>query len=768
MPQYERYASDLIQLLRNAKARAAKTTTAEMTPKLFLEAFLDTPSDLRQEVLEKLGLEVMASTETDTAEQPTEVKVTLSPELRSCLEAAESACSGVVTATAVLRTCWASLQVVFSVYLRSKDGQPITLPVEFPELRVSSQLQSPIASEPSGDSKSKPPHTPQPQRAVDPKESPENSKRRPLEGAIAMHGRDLSSAAANYKILGREQETEDLISVLVKYFKPNAILLGDAGVGKTAIVEGLAQRIESGNVPPALIGKRIIELPVSSMVSGTKFRGEFEERIQAIIAQAESDPSIILFIDEIHMLVGAGVNTGDQGDAADIFKPALARGKIRIIGATTWGEYYSSLHTDPAIKRRFHEIRIEEPGEEAVLAILNGVIPSLLTHHRLEAAPDSARIVFDLCRTELPSRRFPDKAMDVLDRACAKASLAGAKHLEPSHVRTVIATLAGTAFTTDSPEFNERLTSLEKLLKQKVLRQDAAVSRVARVVRLCKRRLDLRTHRPDGVFLFVGKSGVGKTALANALAEILHGSEKAVIRLDMTGFGDPTSISSLLGSRPGYVNSNEEPAWLERLRKTPSAVLLLDELEKAHPEVTKVFLRAFDEGVLTDARGNEYTLANVTVVATSNAVVDLDRGEFGFHSQERDDHREMLSALQAYFSPEFLNRFDEIIPFEPLTTRDLEFILREKILPELQRKLAAEHHLILSLTDAAIRRLAELADSEHFGARELERVFRNEVLLPVTEKIQHAADVNGNSNITLLVDCGVNGKLSLTAVSPTL
>lgn len=735
MPRYDRYSASLIRLLQQVKALAGRLPGTEMTPSLVLEAFLRSSSPLLHEWLENNGLVKNLPPEPSSLQQPSASgTVTLSAALRRDLEEAEAATSGTVTEPHVLTALWADVQPQLLKFVRRSDGQEICDTIPPPASGTDSMQETAVAAI------AEPP---------------------PLGGPLAMYGRDLAATPLSHPLVGRDRELQELTEILLKVYKPNAILLGDAGVGKTAIVEALAHRMRSGDVPLALRGKRIIDLPVAAMVAGTKFRGQFESRLRALIEQAESDPSIILFLDEIHMLVGAGVNSGDSGDAADLLKPALARGRLRVIGATTWREYYESIETDPAVKRRFHEVRVEEPSAEASAAILAGVMPGLLAHHHLAAGADLIPLVISLCASELPSRRFPDKAIDVVDRACANASLSGANRLDSSHIRAVIAGQAGIAFTSDSAEFRERLVSLEDRLKQRVLRQDLAVNTVAKVVRLCKRRLDLRTHRPDGVFLFVGKSGVGKTALANALAETLLGSDDAVIHLDMTGFTSPSSVSTLLGSGPGYVNSSEEPAWLEKLRKTPSAILLLDELEKAHPDVTKVFLRAFDEGLIVDARGREYSLANVTVIATSNAYVDMDEGGFGLKTEAPDDHRKWVSGLQEYFAPEFLNRFDEIVPFEPLTKGDLGIILRDKILPQAAGKLLGNCNVRLQISDAAIRRLSELADSDNFGARELERVFRNHVLLPAAEAVHTVNRPAAAPPGTVVVDRAADGGLNV-------
>lgn len=739
MPRYDRYTPDAIELLQETQRLAATTQLREMTPSLVVESFLRGSSGLRGQFLERESLEFVASPaqpvvvkNNPSSDGDDQGKVVLSSDLRRDLDEAETATAGAVTVRHVLAAIWPEVQPRLAELVH-RGGQPVSGPFDLPPEPV---------PEPSG------PTTPAPLPA--------------LGGPLGQYGRELTEAVSAHAIVGRDWELNELIAILLKYHKPNAVLLGDAGVGKTAIVEGLARRIREGNVPPGLRNKRIVEIPVGAMVAGTKYRGEFEKRMTAIIAQAESDDRIILFIDEIHMLVGAGVNSGDQGDAADILKPALARGRMRVIGATTWSEYYESIEQDPALRRRFQEVRIDEPSDEIVATILAGAMPPMLAHHSLEAAPDIVPLVISLCRAELPSRRFPDKAFDVVDRACAQAAIAGAKRLAPEHIRGVIARLAGIAFTTDSPEFTNKLATLEESLKQNILRQDDAIHTVARTVRLCKQRLDLKTHRPDGVFLFVGKSGVGKTALAHSLAETLFGRADAVIRLDMTGYSDSHCINTLLGSPPGYVGSNEEPTWLEQLKKTPSAVLLLDELEKAHPQVMKVFLRAFDEGGITDARGHEHSLANVTVIATSNAHVDTEGGGFGFHASERDEHQAWVNGLQDYFPPEFLNRFDEIVPFDPLSVADLGIIVREKILPQAERTLLEECNVRLTITNAAIRRLAEMADSENFGARELERVFRKEVLMPAADAALAAKSDSPSSVGIITVDRAAGGRLSVT------
>lgn len=737
MPRYDRYRPDAIALLQQAQRLAAATPTCEMTPGLVLQAFLQGDSPLRDQLMTAHSLEVITSGSpgdaSDMADEALVKNVALSADLRRDLDEAEATAPGPITARHVLSAIWPESQPLLAGFVRSRTGEPLPIPLALPE-----ETGSPAAESP-----------------------PPRKKHRTLGGPLGRFGHDFSAAEAAHPIVGRENELNELVETLLKYHKPNAVLLGDAGVGKTAVVEGLANLIRQGKAPPGLADKRIVGLQVNTMVAGTAYRGQFEERVKQLVDQAENDPTIILFIDEIHMLVGAGANRGEHGDASNILKPALARGRIRVIGATTWSEYYASIARDPALERRFQTIRIDEPAPAAVKAILDAALPKMLAFHRLEAAPEIIPLVIDLCSRDLPSRRFPDKAIDVIDLACARAARNGAARIEAAHVRSVVAKLAGITFTSDSPEFEARLAALESALGRNVLRQDDAIRTVSQFVKLCKRRLDLRTHRPDGVFLFVGKSGVGKTELAKSLAESLYGSAENVIRLDMTGYSDSSSVSNLLGSPAGTVHSDEEPAWLEQLKKTPSAVLLLDELEKAHPEVAKVFLRAFDEGEIVDARGNEYSLANVTVIATSNAKVDLDGGGIGFQPSVPDAHRDWIAGLEAYFPAEFLNRFDEIVPFDPLTTADLGIILREKFLPRADAKLVKDCNVRLRVTDAAVRRLAELADSDSFGARELERVFTRNVLMPAIDAAHAAKNVNPSTTGTVLVDRAPDGHLTV-------
>jgi len=731
--RYTRYTTDAISLLKSTQDRAANTPALEMTRDLLLQSFLSGNSELRSRLLKDNSFEVIGLETSSDSPAEARPKVMLSAELRQDLDHAEAHTTERISSWHLLSEIWPHVQQRLIDLLRHSDGRTVSTPVALPE---------------------RPEESPGP-------DPPGVTKSRPLTGLLARYGRDLTASVGAGTLVGREQELAELTEILLKLHKPNAVLLGDPGVGKTAIVEGLAERIRTGDVPAVLRGKRIVELPVSAMVADTTLRGQFEERLRRLITEAEDDSSIILFIDELHMLVGAGVNTDAQGDAADLLKPALARGRIRLIGATTWNEYYESIDTDPALRRRLTVIRVDEPSSEAVGVILATTLPRILAHHQLQAEQNVVPLVISLCTTELPTRRFPDKAIDVLDQACSRAAREHSTVLKATHIRAVIAKLSGVTNTTDSVEFNERLASLEVMLKNKVLRQDDAVDKVSQVVRLCKRRLDLRTQRPDGVFLFVGPTGVGKTELAKALAEALYGSQDRIIRLDMTAFRERHTVATLLGSPSGYIGYGTEPAWLEQLRKIPAAILLLDELEKAHSDVLNVFLRAFDEGEIVDARGNEYSLANVTVIATSNAAVNLDGGTFGFHESAVSTHRDWMNGLQKYFPPEFLNRFDEIVPFEPLTTADLGVILRDKLLPEASQKLLETCRLRLTVTDAGRYKLAELCKSDLFGARELERVLTRNVLVPATTIAGCAHPSKVDTTDELVVDLRSDGELSL-------
>jgi len=637
----------------------------------------------------------------DAGEPP---RIELGVCLRNVLDLTEASVEGVITCRDIICWGWRPIREILAGWAWSSD-QPATAQVMQWEWKAMKQF---LDSNTTDD------------------------ERKPLGGMLGHFGRDWTDQENPLPIIGRDAEIDALISILIKVFKPNAILVGDAGVGKTAVVEGLAARIKAGNVPKPLSGKRLVEIAPSTILAGTSMHGEFEKRITGILQQAEEDPDIILFIDEIHTLMGRD-GSSTARSMPDILKPALARGRLRMIGATTRREYQATIARDSAFERRFHPLHIGEPDLATVREILSRTAPHVASHHGLAIPEEILDLVVELARREMPFRRFPDKALDVLDRACAAAAIAGDAELRASHTREVVASLAGMKFTSDSLEFQQRLAELEDRLNERVIGQKAAVEATCNVVRLCKRRLDLRPERPDGVFLFVGPSGVGQTELARSLHQLVTGTEGEPIRLDMTSFTQSHSVSQIIGSPPGYVGYEVEPAWLGELSKCPSGVLLLDEFEKAHPDVQRIFLRAFDEGRIEDARGDLHSLSNITVIATSNAVPSSSSGAMGFHNDAIDDLPSVAARLGNLFPTELLNRFDEIVEFVPLEDSALIRILRNHILARSSEIFRRECRTDLTLTEEACRHLIRIADPARFGARELQRVFEREILNPAVK-----------------------------------
>lgn len=710
MSRYSRYNSAALELLKAARARAAARPDSQLSLEDLAFAVLHAPGPWWKLLLQTNELREAAKPSLD-ATPSTELadkKISLSADIRSVLDAAEKLAGDgqPVGDGHVLTAAWSQLAPYFQPYIRRADGADVDW----------TAVKLPAPDQPAPD--------PAPPRQTSSAPGP-----RTTSGQLAQFGRNLTACDSGHRVVGRDQEIHSLATVLTKYFKPNALLVGEPGVGKTAVVEGLAQRIRTGQVPTPLQGKRIIELSMGGLVAGTAFRGQFEERLKALIQEAESDPSIVLFIDEFHTVMGAGDVSGGAGDAANILKPALARGSIRVIGATTLAEYRQHIERDAALSRRFTVIRVDEPTDEEVVPILADLRGRLETHYGLTIAPDLLAPIVALCARHLPFRRFPDKAIEVLDRACSAAVLSGDKALNIRHARDVVADLAGIAFADDSDQFRERLNSLDRFLLERIVGQEDAIRSVVNVVRLCKNHLDLKPERPDGVFLFIGPSGVGKTALAEAIAEAITGRRDALIRIDLGDFSEPHSVSGLVGSPPGYVGYQDEPILIRGLRRAPAGVLLLDEIEKGHPEVLKIFLRAFDDGRLIDAQGREHSLSNITIVATSNLGVAAP-SNIGFPTRDNPAGAEPIpiDQLVAHFSTEFINRFDEIVQFRALNRSDIQKILREHALAALNDSLQTRFGCQLSLTPTAERKLLELCDYERFGAREIRRVLEKHLL----------------------------------------
>jgi ATP-dependent Clp protease ATP-binding subunit ClpC len=599
--------------------------------------------------------------------------------------------------------------------------------------------------------------------------------RRPQEaaqkqaGALDEFGRDLTADAREGRIdpvIGRAGEIAQTVEILARRRKNNAVLIGEAGVGKTAIAEGLALRIHEGDVPEALNGARIVALDLSGMVAGAQYRGQFEQRLKEALQEVAESEHTILFIDELHTLLGAGNAEGGM-DAANILKPMLARGELRVIGATTLAEY-RRIERDSALARRFSAVMVEEPSVEDTVAILRGLRGAYETHHGVmidDAALDAAARLSDRYISEY---RLPDKAIDLIDQAAARLSLHGTagrdiqaeiqaavdaedyeaaarlkKRLDAGEGPTVVGereVAAVVAARTGIPVGElvagelERLQELEADLHGRVIGQDEAVEVVADTIRRARVGLS-EGDRPLGSFLFLGPTGVGKTELVKALAERLFATEKALVRIDMSEYREPHTVARLIGSPPGYVGYGDGGQLTEPVRRRPYSVILLDEIEKAHPEVWNVLLQVMDDGRLTDGEGRTVDFTNAVVVMTSNLGAGQARRGIGFTAGEPAAEAErMYAAAKAAFLPEFLNRIDEIVTFKPLERGQVEQIAAQMV-ARVADRLRTERGIELATDDALVERLAHDGFDEELGARPLQRHVRRTLEKALTRAI---------------------------------
>lgn len=543
-------------------------------------------------------------------------------------------------------------------------------------------------------------------------------------------GRDLRTLAEQGRLsdaIGREREIEQMIMVLARTQKANPILLGDAGVGKTAIVEALAWRVTNGTVPPILRGKRIIELQMGQLMSGTSLRGQFEERITQIVREATDAPDVILFIDEIHTIVGAG-GDGAQ-DAAQILKPALARGDVDCIGATTQDEFNHFIRKDPALERRFSPVLIGELSEESTLHVLQVLAPRIAGKHSaggyvLEFDADSLKVAVDLTNRYVKDRQQPDKAIDAIDIAAAGAVIGGRSRVTANDVAAVVSEWTGVQVQRMSEDERSRFNRMEQVLSAKVLGQDAAVKALSQRVRAAMAGVK-SGNRPVGVFLFLGPSGVGKTSLAKELANFLFDNSDALLRFDMGEYHESASVNNLLGSPRGYLGSEQGGALSEGIRRHPYSVVLLDEIEKAHPDVMNIFLGVFDEGRVTDNHGRMIDCSNAIFILTSN----LGAGEVDFRTAQSDELRKLA---ERFLRRELVNRISDVIGFRPLGVEQMAKIL-DQIIAEKSRMFEAEKGLRIEVDQLARNVLLDRGYSPDLGARPLERAFDEWVVQPLVD-----------------------------------
>ena len=493
--------------------------------------------------------------------------------------------------------------------------------------------------------------------------------------ALAECGVDLTADARAGKldpVLGRDSEVERVLRILVRRRKSNPCLVGDPGVGKTAIAEGLAQLIVDGDVPERLKNKRVISLQLGMLLANTKYRGEFEERLKNVIDEVKAAGDIVLFVDELHMLVGAG-GTGEDGgmDAGNLMKPALARGEIQCVGATTVEEYRKHIEKDAALERRFQPVRIGEPSPEDSLTILKGLKKTYEEHHGVQYEPEALSSAVKLATRYITDRFLPDKAIDVVDEAGAMVQLAGGTVVDASHVADVVAQWTGVPVQQLSEDESTTLLNIEESIGERVIGQSQAVTAISRAVRRARSGL-ADASRPVASMIFAGPTGVGKTELAKAVAQSYYGAEKSMVRIDMSEYMESFAVSRLVGPPPGYVGFTEGGQLTEAVRRNPHTLVLLDEIEKAHPDVFNILLQVLEDGRLTDSKGRTVDFTNAMLIMTSNVgsqaiLRSMDHGDNGAGSTYQKVQADVRRELGAKYRPEFLNRLDEIIIFQPLS-----------------------------------------------------------------------------------------------------
>ena len=660
-----------------------------------------------------------------------------------------------------------------------------------------------------------------PQQPNQPQQNPsQEGKGRRAPSMLEQYGRDLTELAAKGEldpVIGRDNEIQRLTQILIRRTKNNPVLIGEPGVGKSSVMEGLAQRIASGNVPEMLLHKRVISLDIGSMVAGSKYRGEFEERLKNTLAEIRKSGDVLLFIDEMHTIVGAGSAEGSL-DAANIMKPALARGELQCIGATTLDEYRKHIEKDAALERRFQPVRVGEPTAEEALEILHGLREKYEEHHHVRITDEALSAAVSLADRYIADRHLPDKAIDLMDEACSRVRIAAytappdlraqEKELEAiekdkqaaiehqdyeaaanlrdrerclrleidkkreawnatqgtdgetvteDDIAAVVSTWTGIPVTKMTQKEIDRLLQLESVLHQRVIGQEEAIGAVSRAIRRARAGLQ-DPKRPIGSFIFLGPTGVGKTELCRALGEAMFGDENAVIRVDMSEFMEKHTVSRLVGSPPGYVGYEEGGQLTEAVRRKPYAVVLLDEVEKAHGDVFNILLQILEDGRLTDSTGRVVSFKNTIIVMTSNAGAHaISHGrQLGFGAKEKADAANyesmkdsVMKAVKDVFRPEFINRVDELIVFHPLTEENIESIAA-LMLNQVAERLH-DRAISLSWDGEVVTKLAREGYDPKYGARPLRRLIQRTVEDGLSEELLAGRIALGDS-VRLVID----------------
>ncbi|XP_037438861.1 chaperone protein ClpB1-like [Triticum dicoccoides] len=578
-------------------------------------------------------------------------------------------------------------------------------------------------------------------------------RRRRRKASLTTFGRDMTATAGEGDpVVGRDDEIDRVVRILCRRTKNCAALVGAAGVGKTAIAEGLAQRVAAGKVPAPLVGARVIELNVAGLVAGTVWRGMFEERMKNVIQQAEeAKGKVILFIDEMHMLLGAGRCEGGRVDAANMLKPALARGRIRCVGATTLDEYSQHIDKDAALERRFQKVHVDEPSEQATVGILRGLKKRFEEHHGIKIQDAAVVAAAQLAGRYVTGRQFPDKAIDLIDEACTTTK-GGQAIVSPDHVAEVVSRWTGIPVAALDSDETEKLIHLADRLHERVVGQNQAVKLVVQAVLRSRAGLD-PPGQPIGSFLFLGSTGVGKTELAKALAEQLFDNEKMLLRFDMSEYVNSGSVMRLIGAPPSYHGYHDGGQLTEKVRSRPYCVILFDEVEKADPSVLNVFLQLLDDGVLTDGKGRKVDFKNTVIIMTSNLGAEHQIAGIRGENTMKDARDLLMKKVHQYFKPELLNRLSQIVVFDPLSHDQLMEVVKIQMKSATTR--VAKKGISLSVSDGALDVILSESYNPMYGARPIRSWVQNNVMTVISEMLVKKEASKGS---TIFIDVADNKK----------